>query len=115
MLCHAVSRLLLVGSRREYQDEKDVLFDNHRPNCKYLTLVLSGEVTVIRTLDDVEIGRGKCSVGCYFGAFESMHHPRGIPESERETPVKEGGNGVNNCVIVADSKCPFSFAYDKRD
>ena len=28
-----------------------------------------------------------------------------MPDSEKETPVKEGGSGINNCVIKAAAKC----------
>ena len=72
---------------------------------KYLIVVLSGSVTVIRTLDDVEIGRGKCTVGCYFGAHNTLRERTQLSEDEKELPVKEGGNGVNNCVISTSEAC----------
>jgi hypothetical protein len=96
---------LLVDSRREKKEENENLFNDNDADCRHLILVLSGEVTVIRTLDDVEVGRGKCSVGCYFGAFRSIMYPHGIAESEQETTVKEGGMGVNSCVINTNSVC----------
>ncbi len=44
-------------------------------------------------------------VGCYFGANRALSQPNGISNSEKETPVKEGGTGVNNIVIKCGSKC----------
>jgi hypothetical protein len=76
--------------------------DEHR----YLTVIVEGEVLVIRTLDEDEISRGKCTIrGNFFGAWKGLKQPNGLPEAERETPIKEGGTGVNNCVIKAETKC----------
>ena len=102
----AQARGLLPNSRRETKNVGDVLHnDNNTADHKFLTLIIKGEVLVLRTLDEDEIGRGKCTVGCFFGAWKALNQPNGIPEIEKETPVKEGGTGVNNCLIKADSKC----------
>lgn len=82
-----------------------MLFNQSDPEHKFLTLVISGDVNVIRTLDDVEIGRGKCTVGCYFGVYKALGLDNIPPDAEPETPVKEGGTGVNNCVLKAANKC----------
>ena len=99
------ARSLLEHVKMEDKPENEVLFNNNHYDERYLTLVLKGEISVIRTLDDVEIGRGKCTVGCYFGADKALNQPDGIPEAEQETPVKEGGTGVNNCLFKAAAKC----------
>lgn len=99
------ARLLLEHAKMEVKVEDEVLFNNKHYDERYLTLVIKGEIEVIRTLDDVEIGRGKCTVGCYFGADKAINKPDGIPEAEQENPVKEGGTGVNNCIIKAAAKC----------
>jgi hypothetical protein len=100
------SRMLLPQTRRETKRNKEILFNDINDDRRHLTLVLSGEVLVIRTLDDVEIMRGKCSVGCYFGALKALRYPNGVvPPNEMETVVKEGGTGVNNCVITAAANC----------
>ncbi len=44
-------------------------------------------------------------VGCYFGAYKALVYPLGVPDSEKETSVKEGGSGINNCVIKAAGTC----------
>ena len=99
-------RKLVVGARRDRKKEGESMHDNNAAaDHRFLTLVIKGEVLVIRTLDDVEIGRGKCTVSCHFGAHKSHFLPQDIPESEKETPVKEGGNGINNCLIKAAATC----------
>ena len=107
----AQADILLLNSRRVTFKEKDRLFNLNAPRDvghKYLTLVFSGEITVIRTLDDVEISRGKCTVGCFFGSFTALENNldfKELSEEEKETHVKEGGNGVNNCVMKAATAC----------
>ena len=103
-----LGRLLLTHARSETKKANDVLHnDGNVADHRYLTLVLAGEVLVVRTLDDVEIGRGKCSVGCYFGAFKALQVLDGvvIPEEQQEVPFKEGGSGVNSCIISAAGQC----------
>lgn len=97
--------MLLVNSRLETKSTNDVLFNQSDAEHKFLTLVISGDINVTRTLDDVEIGRGKCTVGCYFGVYKALGLNNIPPDAEPETPVKEGGTGVNNCVIKAASHC----------
>jgi ferredoxin len=59
------AKILLPHARLESKKENDILLNNNEQDEKYFTLVISGEIAVIRTLDDVEIGRGKCTVCCY--------------------------------------------------
>jgi len=101
------ARILLRNSRRETKAHNEVLHnDNFDYDRKFLTVIIEGEVTVIRTLDEDEIGRGKCTTrGCYFGAWKALNQPDGVPENEQELPFKEGGNGVNNCLIKAETSC----------
>jgi hypothetical protein len=56
------ARLLLPHSRLESKLDREVLFNNNEHDQKYFILVISGEIAISRTLDDVEIGRGKCTV-----------------------------------------------------
>ena len=98
--------LLGENSRCEKKKNKDLLHDDSKwADQKFLTLVIAGEVLVVRTLDEEEIGMGKCSVGCFFGAWKNLNPQDDVPESEKETPIKEGGTGVNNCIIKADGPC----------
>ena len=109
-----LGRLLLTHARSETKKAGDVLHnDGNVADHRYLTLVLTGEVLVVRTLDDVEIGRSKCSVGCYFGAFKALQVLDGIviPEEEQEVPFKEGGSGVNSCIISAAGHCEIIRMY----
>ena len=101
------SKLLMANARLENLKAGELLFesrDKEVSDYKMLTVVLSGEVGVMRTLDEVEIGRGKCTVGCYFGGFKALSDTDG-PPAHKEVPVKEGGTGVNNCVIKAETSC----------
>ena len=101
------ARLLLVKARLENAKNNQNLFlsrDKTLADYKFFTIILSGEVIVIRTLDDVEIGRGKCTVSCFFGAFKTFEGKEIRPE-EQEAPVKEGGTGVNNVIIKAAADC----------
>ena len=95
------ARMLLHHSRRETKARKDIMHnDNAQDDRKFLTVVIQCELLVIRPLDEDEIGRGKCTIrGCYFGAWKALNQPDGVPEAEQEMPFKEGGNGVNNCII----------------
>lgn len=102
------ARLLLVNARREKRAPSELLHNDNNVDDfrKYLTVIVEGEVLVIRTLDEDEIGRGKCTIdGNFFGAWKALKQPNGLPESEREMPIKEGGSGVNNCVIKAETQC----------
>ena len=63
------ARLLLPQSRLESKLDNEVLFNNNEHDQKYFILVISGEITIIRTVDDVEVARGKCTVYCYFAYF----------------------------------------------
>jgi len=99
-------RQLLVHARREKRGTNEVLHDNNNvAEHKFLTVVIGGDVLVIRTLDEDEIGRGKCTVGCFFGSWKALNQLEEIPEDEKETPVKEGGTGINNCIIKTDGAC----------
>ena len=103
-----LGRLLLAHARLEMKDAGDLLHnDGNVSEHRYLTLVLSGDVSVTRTLDDVEIGRGKCAVGCYFGAFKALQLLDGIviPEEHQEVAFKEGGSGINNCIFKSSGRC----------
>ncbi len=67
------AKILLPHARLENKKENEILLNNNEHDDKYFTLVISGEIAVIRTLDDVEIGRGKCTVCCYrFGTFKNI-------------------------------------------
>jgi len=99
-------RHLLFNARREKKSANELLHDdNNRAEHKYLTVIISGDILVIRTLDEDEIGRGKCTVGCFFGSWKALNQPEEIPEDEKETTIKEGGTGINNCIIKADTAC----------
>lgn len=55
-------QVLLHHSRRETRAPKETLHnENAIDERKFLTIVLEGEVLVVRTLDEDEIGRGKCT------------------------------------------------------
>ena len=79
--------MLLHHSRRETRAPKETLHnDNANDERKFLTIVLDGEVLVLRTLDEDEIGRGKCTTrGCYFGGWKALNQPNGVPEAEQVT------------------------------
>ena len=101
------TRALLVHARRETKLAGERMHhDNEVDDHKYLSVIISGEVLVIRTLDEDELSRGKCTIhGCFFGAWKALNQPNGVPELEKETPLKDGGSGVNNCVIKAETTC----------
>ncbi len=57
------ARFLLVNARREDRPPGDVLHnDNNTADHRYLTVIIKGEVLVVRTLDEDEISRGKCTI-----------------------------------------------------
>ena len=60
-----INRMLLHKAKYEFKSRHEVLHndDQDRSN-RYLTLMVAGEVSVIRTLDDEEIGRGVCVCVC---------------------------------------------------
>jgi hypothetical protein len=102
------ARQLLFNARRESKAPKETLHNDNNVEDfrKYLTVIIEGEVLVVRTLDEDEISRGKCTIaGNFFGAWKALKQPNGLPENEREMPIKEGGTGVNNCVIQALTAC----------
>ena len=102
------ARLLMENASFETLQEKAELFRSRgkdRADFKIVTIVLSGEVNVFRTLDDIEIGHGKCTVGCFFGGFKALEQRADRLHEEPELPVKEGGDGVNDCVIQAATEC----------
>jgi len=60
-----IYRMLLDKAKYEFKSRHDVLHnDDQDRSDRYLTLMVSGEVSVIRTLDDEEIGRGACVCVC---------------------------------------------------
>jgi hypothetical protein len=100
--------ILMSHAKCEKKRKGDLLHnDLNVSDHRYFVVVLQGEVSVSRTLDDIEIGTGICSVGCFFGAFKALQVLDGveIPEAEKEVPFKEGGMGVNNCILSCASSC----------
>lgn len=74
------ARQLLVNARRETKAAKEKLHDdNSTDEHRYLTVIVEGEVLVVRTLDEDEISRGKCTIhGNFFGAWKVRLHPLAV-------------------------------------
>jgi len=102
-------RKILLECKQISKEPGEILFradDSERK--RYWTYVIEGDVTITRTLDEEEVSQNKSVENSFFGAYKFLNtafrsSSVQASEEEKETPVKEGGSGVNNTIVRAVS------------